>query len=206
MKPFLMSMKTPIKTNTRNICFQFLAERGGGLGAGPGGGACGEGGVRPPCRSGSRAAAWGWAEPPPVAWSSPGGGPSGTSAAGWRCYEDTPRSARCRRRSCIKAHGTSKAEAPHHQHIKEGGGASAILPSCKDTSCGGEGTAEAVGQGGHGLRSPFLDAPEPDQAEEGKRVASVPPVWDAWVPHNNPPTPGPIERRCLGQTRTHMIS
>lgn len=39
----------------------------------------------------------------------------------------------------------------------------AALPGCKDTPGGGEGTAEAVGQGGHGLRSPLLHAPEPNQ-------------------------------------------
>lgn len=42
-------------------------------------------------------------------------------------------------------------------------------PGCKDTSCGGEGTAEAVGQGGHGLGSPVLDAPEPNQPGEEQR-------------------------------------
>lgn len=73
--------------------------------------------------------------------------------------------------------GPASKQTAHQRrsfHIK-GAAASAILPSCKDTSCGGEGTAEAIGQRGDGLRSPFLDAPEPDQAggEGGGGVALV---------------------------------
>lgn len=41
-----------------------------------------------------------------------------------------------------------------------------VLPGSKDTSFGGEGTAEAVGQRRDGLRSSFLDAPETNQPGE----------------------------------------
>lgn len=41
-----------------------------------------------------------------------------------------------------------------------------ILPSSKDTSFSREGTAEAIGQRGDGLRSSFLDAPETHQPEQ----------------------------------------
>lgn len=48
-------------------------------------------------------------------------------------------------------------------------GATCLLPSSKDTSFGGEGTAEAVGQRGDGLRSSLLDAPETNQPERKVR-------------------------------------
>lgn len=43
------------------------------------------------------------------------------------------------------------------------------LPSSKDTPFSGKGTAEAIGQRGDGLRSPFLDAPETNQPEQTEK-------------------------------------
>lgn len=59
-------------------------------------------GIRWPCRSDSHGAAREWPEPPPVAWTSLGGGPSDIDAVGWRCYGDTPRSEHYHQESCNK--------------------------------------------------------------------------------------------------------